>query len=173
MLSSWTTGTAALAFVLYVIATILRLRSAPDGQTVSIRIESLAWLVLLIHVGFAFHEHHHWSHAAAEAHVAQETAETVGIRWRGGIYFNHALLILWPFGLASRWKRRSPAASRRRLLGTFIDLYVALMWLSATVLFGSTVFRVVGAVGFCLIALAWGSTRRSAPTVENRPQTQH
>lgn len=126
-----------------------------------------------MHVGFAFHEHHHWSHVAAEAHVAKETAATLGVHWGGGIYFNHALMLVWGIAILRRWTgrfRREPA----RLIDRVFDLYTALMWLSATIVFGSLGFRVLGAIGFTAIAWAYWVARgrqtlNAAPHV---PQSQ-
>jgi hypothetical protein len=162
MLNSWTTGTAALAFILYVASMIARILSGRGPQQASIRIGTFAWLILVVHVGFAFHEHHHWSHAAAEQHVADETAETVGIRWKGGIYFNHALLVLWGIAVVRSWKGWGCGKYHPTLFDRLVDVFLALMWLSATVVFGSSGFRVLGLIGFGLMALA---LRTSPPPI--------
>lgn len=173
MIDSWTTATAAAAFLLYVYSLISRFRSASDSRRLAIKIEAVAWLVLVVHVGFAFHEHHHWSHAVAETHVAEETEQTLGLRWGGGIYFNHALLVLWGIAIWRRWQ----TARRRRYetnpIDQGIDIYVALMWFSATVVFGSTGFRILGIIGFGLMAQAIWQARRQqlAHSAENHTST--
>jgi hypothetical protein len=167
MLSSWTTGTAALAFVLYVASVIARIRAGRGPQQASIRIGTFAWLVLVVHVGFAFQEHHNWSHAAAELHVADETAETVGIRWGGGIYFNHALLVLWGIAIVRSWKGWGCGKYHPTAFDRLVDIFLALMWLSATVVFGSTGFRVLGLIGFGLMAVIHRMSPSPPPTADD------
>ena len=52
-------------------------------------------MLLWIHVAIAFRYYHHGSHREAYEQTARETAETVGINWGGGIYFNYLMLVLW------------------------------------------------------------------------------
>ncbi len=173
MIDSWTTATAAAAFLLYVYSLISRIRSTPDSRRLAIKIEAIAWLVLVVHVGFAFHQHHHWSHAAAETHVADETEQTLGLRWGGGIYFNHAVLVLWGIMIWRRWQRSTRSEWNAAAVDRAIDIYVALMWFSATVVFGSTGFLILGIIGFGLVFLVMLHARRQqlAHSAENHTTT--
>jgi hypothetical protein len=174
MFSSWTTGTAALALLLYVVSLINRICTR-DGSRRTLVIEVAAWMMLVIHIGFAFHEHHGWSHAAAERHVADDTAATVGIRWGGGIYFNHAMVVLWGVSIVHRGLARQPSSRLAGRLQRLIDIYVALMWASATILFGSTGFRWLGIAGFSGLGWAlWLAKRRSKHEfLKKRASTRH
>jgi hypothetical protein len=181
MIDSWTSGTAAAAFVLYVLALISRIHSSPAAglspaaPSSWIRIEALAWLALAAHFVFAFQEHHRWSHAAAEEHVARVTERTTGLDWGGGIYFNHALLIVWGVVILRRWKGWSLCEQGPATVDRLIDFYVALMWIAATIVFGTIGFRVLGIAGFAFVSLAFWHARGQSRADESpaSPQTQH
>lgn len=174
MFDSWTSGTATLAFVLYVVSFVVLLGSQGRWRP-ALAFEAAAWLILVVHVMFAFHEHHGWSHAAAEQHVANETAQTIGLRWGGGIYFNHAMLLLWAVSMGRRGVQRSTLAKGPNRFHQLINVYVLLMWISATIVFGSTAFRILGITGLVLISGAYCLRKRrpKAQDAAGGPAMQH
>src|SRR5579872_5327000 len=110
-----TRWTIRLALAAYVGMLVLRIRtkSGIRGNTPALassgRIDStpgerfqrvlftLGCILLWAHVASAFAFYHHWSHDDAYSRTARETADTVGIDWGGGIYFNYLCLLLWSF----------------------------------------------------------------------------
>jgi hypothetical protein len=98
---------------------------------------TLGCVLLWIHVGCAFHFQHHWSHAAAYVHTAEQTAAKAGIDWGGGVYFNYVLMLVWASDAAWWWIapesfRQRPAAVNRLIVG-----FILFMAFNATVVFGS------------------------------------
>ena len=90
---------------------ILRDRQSPRRRQP--RLWWTAGLVLyLIHVAAAFQFVHHWSHAAAYHHTAQETYNMTGIDWGGGLYFNYAFTLAWIVDVVSLWTQASLHTTR-------------------------------------------------------------
>ena len=101
-------------------------------------------LFLWLHVGCAFQFYHHWSHKAAFESTARETAETMGLAWGGGLYFNYAFMLLWAGDAAWWWL--SPASYRRRsrFISYTLHAYLAFIAFNATVVFESGPVRYAG-----------------------------
>jgi hypothetical protein len=117
---------------------------------------SVACLLTWAHVLLAFAVHHHWSHAAAYAHTASESARKVGIEWGGGIYFNYLFLVLWSADVVWWWWRPAKYRSRARGISIFVHAYLAFIAFNATVVFeiGSVRYAGMGAiVGLGVIAV--------------------
>src|SRR5262245_41403779 len=91
-------GTAWLAMAVLGASAAAKLARKP-GQTGDDSRRRALWtaacVLLWIHVGCAFQFDHQWSHAAAFAHTARQTAQVTGLDWGGGIYFNYLLMFLW------------------------------------------------------------------------------
>jgi hypothetical protein len=107
---------------------------------------TLGCVLLWIHVGCAFQFQHHWSHAVAYAHTAEQTAAMTGINWGGGLYFNYLLMLVWAgdalwWWLAPESYHRRPAAVRR-----FVTGFAIFMAFNATVVFGSGMPRWIALV---------------------------
>lgn len=94
---------------------------------------SSACLLLIVHVGAAFHFEYGWSHSAAFDHTAQQTARVTGINWGGGLYFNYAFLILWLVDVAILWLSASKPST---ILRRSTDIACVFMAFNATVVFG-------------------------------------
>lgn len=114
--------------------------------------------IYLLHVACAFGLLHGWSHAAAYEHTTRRTAETIGIRWGGGLYFNYALTLAWTADVL--WLLASPQSYRRRAAGYdyAVHGFLIFMALNAVVLFGPPATQVVGLI--VCAALAWLRLRR-------------
>ena len=90
-----------IALALLCVSAVLRWLSpaAPDNggcwQLAAARwCWTLAVPIYALHVAAAFHVVHHWSHAAAMEHVAQQSQAVVGWRFGAGIWFNHLFGLL-------------------------------------------------------------------------------
>ena len=125
---------------------------------------AMAGLATLVHVLTAFGTFHGWSHAAAYADTARQTAEVTGWNWGGGIWFNYLFVSLW-MGDAAWWlfapeiyERRSPHFRRAW------DWFFLFMAFNATVVFGHGFIRWVGIAGFVLLfgLLVHSRTRRNS-----------
>lgn len=64
---------------------------------------SLGALLFVIHVAAAFDVYHDWSHAAAMAHVAQETQRVMGNAVGSGIYVSYFYTLLWALDALYWW----------------------------------------------------------------------
>jgi hypothetical protein len=106
---------------------------------------SAASILLGIHILVAFHFEHAWSHAAAFAHTARQSAAKVGLNWGGGIYFNYAVIAAWLVDVLQLWTRRETHSEGRAWRVT-IDWFVAFMMINATVVFGPWGWKPIGAV---------------------------
>jgi hypothetical protein len=120
---------------------------------------SLGCLLTWAHVLCAFAVHHHWSHAAAYAHTASETARIVGINWGGGIYFNDLFLVLWSADTIWWWLRPACYRSRARSISIFVHTYLAFIAFNATVVFETGPVRYAAVA--CIVLLAAILTLRS------------
>ena len=80
LLTRWT---VRVALALYVLSLTLRISAA--GRRRRLEIARLFWAAgcaaFLLHTVSAFHFYHHWSHHAAYAATARQTAEVVGLTW--------------------------------------------------------------------------------------------
>jgi hypothetical protein len=110
---------------------------------------TLGCVLLWIHVGCAFHFQHHWSHAAAYTHTAQQTAEMTGFDWGGGVYFNYLLMLLWTGDALWWWLDPRSYDSRPAAVQRFVTGFAVFMAFNATVIFGSGLPRWV-ALAVCL-----------------------
>jgi hypothetical protein len=96
-------------------------------------LNSLGCAAFLAHVGCAFHFYHHWSHAAAYADTARQTAAYFGWYWGGGLYFNYAFLLLWVSQVIYSWTSSSRPFSA--CLVWVVRSFVLLMVVNGAVVF--------------------------------------
>jgi hypothetical protein len=138
-----TRWTVRVALILYLLGLIGRRLGTP-------RAARLAWsagcAAFLVHVVCAFHSYHDWSHAAAEAATARDTAQVVGIDWGGGLYLNYAFALIWLADAAWWWCGLEGYESRPRFVAWSIQAFLAFMFFNATVVFGAGTARWLGGV---------------------------
>jgi hypothetical protein len=96
-------------------------------------------LVYLLHVAAAFHFVHDWSHAAAWAQTAQQTAAVTGWYWGGGLWINYAFTLWWPLDVAWTWRRGLHRLPRWYVAG--LHAVVGFLMFNATVVFGPAWWR--------------------------------
>src|SRR6185295_8723337 len=123
-----TRGTIWLALSLYVAAEVIRfIRRGGAAETRARVLNSLGCLSFLAHVACAFHYYHSWSHAAAYADTARQTAIYFGWDWGGGLYFNYAFLLLWVSQAIHSWTAPPGTSSRAGGLAWILRGFVMLM----------------------------------------------
>ena len=155
------------ATVLYLTALVFLLSAA----TLRVRrFARIAWtagcLFYLAHVYGAFQYFHGWSHAAAYAETARQTAEVFGVNWGGGLYFNYLFTIVWVTDVAWWWLRARQYEVRPRWIGAAVHLFLAFMFFNGTVVFAAGFSRWMGAAATpALLLLWWRSQNRTGERV--------
>jgi hypothetical protein len=114
----------------------------------------LAWF--LVHVGFAFHVYHRWSHADAFEHTRQISG--VG----EGLYVSYVFGLVWTADVAAWWLAPAWYAARSRWIDCAQHIFMLFMVFNGTVVFESGPIRVAGIVMFVALALAWLTSNRRA-----------
>jgi hypothetical protein len=154
--------TARLAVAAYLTAIGMFL-AGKSRRSVRI-VRTAGFAIFCLHVMAAFHFVHHWSHAAALQHTAEQTKELFGWNWGGGIWFNYLFLVLWGVDVLFGWVRLASRDSTDNRLSKFslvIHLYMAFIVLNATVVFGPAWWSPVMLVLAVLFAgLAFRQRRR-------------
>src|SRR5438876_3113025 len=95
--NEWLTrGAVWLALSLYVGGEVAQTFSRGQQSRVLSRwLSSVGCAAFGVHVACAFQFYHNWSHAAAYAETARQTAEFTGWKWGGGIYINYLFALVW------------------------------------------------------------------------------
>jgi hypothetical protein len=152
-------GTAWLAIVAWAAANWLRAQCC-------FRAARVAWTcgaaALLAHVLLAFHIVHHWDHGAAYRDVALQTYERTGLAWGGGIYINYAFTAFWLADAALWWLAPRRYEGRPRWLSGLVQFLFLLMFVNATMVFGSTPAAAMGTVVCAAGALGWWQCGRGS-----------
>jgi hypothetical protein len=125
---------------------------------------TLGFLFYLAHVISAFGFQYDWSHRAAYAETARQTAERFKIRWGGGLYFNYAFTAIWAADVCWMWGQAAGYGRRRRWVKVAVHGFLAFMFFNATVVFASGWVRWLAAG--CTVALAILSIRAAASPPE-------
>lgn len=116
-------------------SSVLRtLVSRPQQSGWRKRLNIAGLLTLAVHILLAFWLNHHFSHTAAEEHVANRTEAFLGVRSGLGIYANWLVLAVWSY----------QAFSTRRHV-------IAELFLWAMFVFASIVFAQPGSSAFFLV----------------------
>lgn len=153
-LTCWTIRLALGGFVASIAARLLQRRGYRAG-----RVARWAWTVgcglLWVHVGCAFQFYHHWSHNAAYMQTARETAETVGIDWGGGIFFNYLMMGLWATDVTWWWMREPSYLARSGWWDGLLHAYFAFMIVNATIVFEAGPLRWFALGATAALLLLW------------------
>ena len=121
--------------------------------------------VYLAHLAAAFAFYHGWSHRAAWEHTAQRTAETVGLDWGGGVYFNYLAALLWSVDVLLFWSSRpaggsAPQARHVRSFHRVTLAFMTFLVINATVVFGPAVWKPVALVFVAVLVVVSARGRR-------------
>src|SRR5690606_2887397 len=96
-------------------------------------------VIYLLHVAAAFHFVHDWSHEAACAQTAQQTAAVTGWHWGGGLWINYAFTLWWPLDVAWTWLRGLDGLPRWYIV--CLHAVAGFLMFNATVVFGPAWWR--------------------------------
>jgi hypothetical protein len=118
----------------------------------------------LVHAILAFHVHHAWSHAAALADTARQTAAVTGLDWGGGLYVNYAFVGLWTADVAWWWLAPASYPHRPAWLDRAVRLFLWFMFLNGAFVFVRGPMRWAGAAAAVAVLSAWyrGRGRKDA-----------
>jgi hypothetical protein len=152
--------TAALSIVAWATAEWLKRRGAHDRDRAARVLWTASVLLLGAHTLAAFHFIHGWSHRAAAAETARQTAALTGIDWGGGVFVNYAFLSVWVADAAWWWV--APASHRRRshAIETALSLFFVFMFVNGAIVFAHGAMRVLGVAAVTVVLWSWYRSRR-------------
>ncbi|MEW6302241.1 MAG: hypothetical protein AB1705_02145 [Verrucomicrobiota bacterium] len=148
-----TRGSIWLALGCYFAAAGVTLTKGRDG--------AVRWLwtvgcaAYLAHVVAAFHFFHDWSHAAAYAETARQTAELTRWNWGGGIYINHLFTLVWTADALWWWLKPDGYAKRPQWMEASIHSFFVFMIFNGAVVFGHGPVRWFGVAGLGVLGVVW------------------
>lgn len=155
-------GSVAAATALWAAAEWIRWR-APAHAVAARAVWSAGALFLTAHAIAVFHFIHAWSHTAALAHTAQQTATLTGLNWSWGLYVNYAFIALWLGDCAWWWLK--PQAYARRSLAKRDTLLAVFLFMFFN---GAVVFAPWPARGLGLLAVTAVIWSRTTATIARR-----
>jgi hypothetical protein len=131
-------------------------RSAPRNRNVAARAIWTAGVLLLgAHTLAAFHVVHGWSHQAAAAETARQTAALTGIDWGGGIFVNYAFLAVWAADAGWWWASPDSYRMRSRTIETAVFLFFVFMFVNGAIVFAHGAMRVLGVAAVTIVLWSW------------------
>ena len=130
----WTIRIALVFFAASVIGRIWK-RDQTSVDSVSRVLWTIATLIYILHVICAFHFVHDWSHAAAVQHTAEQSEQFIGLRFGGGIWFNHLFTLLCLTETAWWWINPISYQTRNNWLNIGIFGYFAFIAINGAIVF--------------------------------------
>jgi branched-chain amino acid transport system substrate-binding protein len=118
-------------------------------------------LVNLAHVCLAMQLAHGWDQERAYRAIARQTYEETGLDWGGGLYINYLFSTIWLADAAVWWLWPRRYSARPRWLQRLFQGVFLFMFFNATVVFGKSPIRFLGAVLCPLGAIGWFRLRPS------------
>lgn len=159
-----TRGAAWVALSLYSASEFAR--SLPRGKTMEIAARGLSTLgcaTLLAHIICAFQFYHAWSHTAAYADTARQTAALVGWDWGGGLYVNYLFALVWLGEVAWSWCSPRDYNERPKWVTRLVRGFFLFMIVNGAVIFAQGPMRWLGVCLCWLLAGCWWKNSRSKP----------
>ena len=122
-------------------------------------LNTLGCAAFLAHIACAFHFYHSWSHAAAYAHTARQTADLTGWNSGLGLYINYLFAAVW-IGDAV-WSWTTPIyTARAAWITRAIRVFVWFMIFNGAVLFAHGPLHVVGLLLTLILIVSWWPRRK-------------
>lgn len=88
---------------------------------------TIGLVIFLIHLAFAFHYYHQWSHASAFA----RTQHVTGFGY--GVFVSYAFTLLWLLDVLWYWFWPIAFTTRPRWLTIILHLFFAFLWINGTI----------------------------------------
>jgi hypothetical protein len=158
---SLTRNTVRVSLGWYFASLMLMIRMGTGDRTGTTPIGRLArwcwtWgaVWFLVHVGFAFHFYHHWSHAEA----FERTRQISGVG--EGLYVSYLFGLVWAADGAAWWLAPARYAARSHWIDRVLHFFMLFMVFNGMVVFESGPIRVAGIAMFVALAIAWLTVTR-------------
>lgn len=108
---------------------------------------TLGAMAFVLHVAFAFHVFHNWSHSAALLETARQTKELTGFESGSGLYLNYAFTLIWVINVVWWHKVGHEAYVRRATwIPAVVHLFFMFMIVNGAIVFGKGPVRWYGGV---------------------------
>jgi len=144
-----------LALAAYTAADLGRRGVWPAPPGTARRLFTLGAALYLGHVAGAFAVFHDWSHGAAYAETARQTAELTGLDWGGGLYVNYAFTLLWVAETVWWWASPHGYKNRPGALDVTVRAIFLFMIVNGAVVFVAGPTRWVGLLITALLLATW------------------
>jgi hypothetical protein len=145
-----------LSMLWYMAALLTKLRldrtdwnASTNGGKIARWFWTWALFCYIVHVAFAFHYFHHWSHTHAFEHTRQ-----VG-GFGAGIYLSYLFTGIWASDVVWWWLRPSTYANRSEMIGQGLHLFMLFMIFNGTVVFVTGTSRWFGILMFVVLSIGW------------------
>jgi hypothetical protein len=174
LLTKWTIRLALACMVGYFAGQLLGGANGRETATGGRKFAILRWIwtvgcvLFVAHVVCAFQFTHHWSHAHAWQHTANETQRLMGFSFGDGIYFSYLFLLLWVADVACVWL----GISRPTWLVLPVYLFLFFIAFNGAIVFEDGPTRPVGVlVVIALLPLvAWSLARHAGRWFQPRSE---
>ena len=166
-----TRGTVWLALSLYVAGEIVKAaRRGANLCPAAQWLNSSGCTAFLAHVACAFHFYHRWSHVAAYADTARQTAELFGWNWGGGLYLNYVFALVWIREAVWAWANPDSYLGRPKWMTWTVRSFFWFMMLNGAVVFARGTVRWFGLI-LCLTLVGcwWPNRKRIARPPDQSP----
>ena len=158
---AFTVWSVRAATLLYVVALALWLvNKGPGGRRTARLLWTAGCAFYLAHVYGAFQYFHGWSHAAAYAGTARQTAALFGVDWGGGLYFNYVFTLAWVADVIWWWSDSERYQTRPPWISAAVHAFFAFMFFNGAVVFASGLSRWFGAAATPALLYLWWRSRR-------------
>ena len=147
-------ATIVIATLGYAYAEWLRYRQPARWRRARL-VWTAAAMMAVAHAAAALHVRHGWSHRAALASTASQTAAVTGIDWGGGLYVNYAFLALWSADAAWWWRSPTSYRAQSPWLASTRSAIFLFMFLNGGVIFAHGAVRWLGAACVIAAGAAW------------------
>lgn len=156
-----TRGTVWLALLLYVMSEVMAaVKRGQDPLAMTRWLNTLGCAAFLTHVACAFHFYHQWSHAAAYAETARQTADFSGWNWGGGLFINYLFALVWLGEVVWSWANPSAHVRRAKWMRWSVRGFFLFMMLNGAVVFVRGPIRWFGLLLCLVLVVFWWNNRR-------------
>jgi hypothetical protein len=164
-----TRGTIWLALSLYCAAEVAMAKHQGCARIAKSRwLNTMGAATFLGHVACAFHFYHHWSHSAAHAETARQSAELTGWNSGDGLYVNYFFALVWTGDVIWSWARPMKYSRRSHWVSRLVRGFFFFMIFNGAVVFAPEPMRWYGLLLSIILVVCWLRAWRCA--AERLPQ---